>query len=70
MKCPECGTAELQVTNRDISYSYLGTSVTIPDITGSFCPACSEVILDRENGDRFSRLVGISQTEILQLRAS
>ena len=32
MKCPECGATELQVTNRDISYSYLGTSVTIPDI--------------------------------------
>jgi len=30
----------------------------IPAVTGDFCPACGEVILNREHGDRYSELLG------------
>ena len=33
-------------------------------MTGDFCPACGEVILDREQGDRYSELVGLFQRQV------
>jgi HTH-type transcriptional regulator/antitoxin MqsA len=40
-------------------YIYKGETHTIPAVTGDFCPACGEVVLNREHGDRYSDLVGI-----------
>ena len=48
MKCPVCGNAELVRDTREMDAD--GVPVVI---TGDFCPACGEVILDRENGDRY-----------------
>lgn len=53
MKCPTCGAAELIHDTRDLPYIYKGEPTTIPAITGDYCPACGEVILDREHGDRY-----------------
>ena len=57
MKCPCCGAAELIRDTRDTLYTYKGEATTIPAVTGDFCPACGEVVLDREHGDRYSELM-------------
>ena len=41
-----------------------GESTTIPAVTGDFCPACGEVILNREHGDRYSELLGQFQRQV------
>ena len=48
MKCPLCGGSELVRETREID----ANGVLVMS-TGDFCPACGEVILDRENGDRY-----------------
>lgn len=64
MKCPVCGGAELIHDTRDIPYVYKGETVTIPAVEGDFCPACGEVILARESGDRYSEMIGLAQQQI------
>ena len=64
MKCPVCGAAELINDTRDMPYTYKGETTAIPAVTGDFCPACSEVILDREQGDRYSELIGVFQRQV------
>ena len=58
MKCPCCGAAELIHDTRDLPYVYKGESTTIPAVTGDFCPACGEAVLNREHGDRYSESIG------------
>jgi HTH-type transcriptional regulator/antitoxin MqsA len=64
MKCPCCGAAELIHDTRDIPYIYKGETNTIPAVTGDFCPACGEVVLNREHGDRYSESVGLHQRQV------
>jgi HTH-type transcriptional regulator/antitoxin MqsA len=64
MKCPVCGAAELIQDTRDMPYTYKGETTAIPAVTGDHCPACSEVILDREHGDRYSELIGVFQRQV------
>ncbi|MDR3553931.1 MAG: type II toxin-antitoxin system MqsA family antitoxin [Syntrophobacteraceae bacterium] len=64
MKCPCCGAAELVHDTRDMPYVYKGEATTIPAVTGDFCPACAEVVLDREQGDRYSELMGLFQRQV------
>ena len=64
MKCPVCGAAELIHDTRDLPYTYKGETTTIPAVTGEHCPACSEVILDREHGDRYSEWIGVFQRQV------
>ena len=64
MKCPNCGAANLIHDTRDLPYTYKGESTTIPEVTGEYCPACGEVVLDREPGDRYSALSGQFQREV------
>ena len=64
MKCPCCGAAELIHDTRDIPYTYKGEHTTIPAVTGDFCPACSEVVLTREDGDRYIEMVGLFQRQV------
>jgi len=64
MKCPCCGAAKLIHDTRDLPYTYKGETTAIPAVTGDFCPACSEVILDREQGDRYSELIGMFQRQV------
>ena len=64
MKCPVCGAAELIHDTRDIPFAYKGESTVIPAVTGEFCPACDEVILNREHGDRYSESIGVFQRQV------
>ncbi|MDX8399867.1 MAG: type II toxin-antitoxin system MqsA family antitoxin [Gallionellaceae bacterium] len=64
MKCPCCGAAELIHNTRDLPYAYKGEATTIPTVTGDFCPACSETIMDREQGDRYSEQIGMFQRQV------
>jgi HTH-type transcriptional regulator/antitoxin MqsA len=53
MKCPVCGAAELVHDTRDVPYTYKGETTTIPAVSGDYCPACAEIILDKEESERF-----------------
>lgn len=64
MRCPCCGAAELVHDTRDIPYTYKGETTAIAAVTGDFCPACSEVVLCRAQGDRYSELVGLFQRKV------
>jgi HTH-type transcriptional regulator/antitoxin MqsA len=64
MKCPVCGAAELIEDTRDIPYTYKGETTTVPGVMGDFCPACGEVVLNRESGDRYSELLGQFQRQV------
>jgi len=55
MKCPVCGAAELVHDTRDLPYTYKGETTVIRAVTGDFCPACSESILDATESDRVMR---------------
>nr|WP_205736262.1 type II TA system antitoxin MqsA family protein [Acidiferrobacter sp. SPIII_3] len=55
MKCPVCGGAELIPDTRDLPYTYKGETTTIPAVSGEFCPACGEAILESGESDRVMR---------------
>lgn len=55
MKCPVCGAAELIHDTRDLPYTYKGETTIIAAVTGDFCPACSESILDASESNRVMR---------------
>ena len=46
MKCPSCGAAKLVHDTRDVHYTYKGETTVLPRVTGDFCPACDESVLD------------------------
>ncbi|MFM2329164.1 MAG: hypothetical protein RLZZ494_1267 [Pseudomonadota bacterium] len=64
MKCPCCGAAELIHDTRDVPYTYKTETTILPTVTGDFCPACGEVVLGREQGDRYSELIGLFQRQV------
>lgn len=55
MKCPVCGSAELIRDTRDIPFTYKGETTVINSVTGDFCPACTESILDPAESNRVMR---------------
>ena len=57
MKCPNCGAAELTPDSRDMPYTYKGEETTIPAVTGDYCPACDEAVLDLVESARTSTLM-------------
>ena len=54
MKCPSCVSAELVHDTRDVPYTYKNESTVIPSVTGEFCPACGETVLDACESTRVS----------------
>ena len=54
MKCPTCGMADLVHDSRDLPYTYKGESTVISEVTGDYCPACGEVVLDAAESARTS----------------
>ncbi|WAT31145.1 type II toxin-antitoxin system MqsA family antitoxin [Pseudomonas sp. GXZC] len=52
MKCPVCGAAGLVHDTRDVPYTYKGETTLIKNVTGDFCPSCSESVLDLTESDR------------------
>jgi HTH-type transcriptional regulator / antitoxin MqsA len=57
MRCPVCSGAELVQDTRDIPYTYKGESTVIPSVTGDFCPACGEAVLEKGESRRVSALM-------------
>lgn len=49
---------------RVMPFTYKGEQTTIAAVKGDFCPACGEVVLDREHGDRYSELIGGFQRRV------
>ena len=70
MKCQCCGAAELIEDTRDIPYAYKGEPSIISAVAGGFCPACGEVLLNRDNGDRYSELIVQFQKQLNMLNYS
>jgi len=52
MKCPVCGAAKLIHDTRDLPYTYKGETTVIQAVSGDFCPACAESILEPEESER------------------
>ena len=57
MKCPICGAAKLVHDTRDVPYTYKGESTILPQVTGDFCQACDEFILDASESRRTIELM-------------
>ncbi len=57
MKCPVCGDAELRHDTRDVTYTYKSETTILPSITGDFCPACAEIVLEMAEAKRYGQLV-------------
>ena len=57
MKCPTCAGAGLMHDTRDIPYTYKGESTVIPSVTGNFCPACGEAVLEKRESVRIRALM-------------
>lgn len=55
MKCPFCGAAELIHGTRELPHTYKGETTVIVGVTGDFCPACEESILDASESNRVKR---------------
>jgi HTH-type transcriptional regulator/antitoxin MqsA len=55
MKCPVCGAAQLIHDTRDLPYTYKGENTLIAAVSGDFCPACAESILEPAESDRVMR---------------
>ena len=54
MKCPSCGKAKLVRGRRNMPYTYKGESTVIRAVTGDYCPACGEAVLDAAESTRTS----------------
>lgn len=48
MICPSCGTYELVRDTRALELQ----GVTVPAVTGDYCPGCGEVVLDAAESER------------------
>ena len=55
MKCPVCGAAELIHDTRNLPCTYKGETHVVAAVTGDFCPACAESILDAGETNRVMR---------------
>ncbi len=57
MKCPNCGAKKLVRDLRDVPYTYKGESTVLPQVTGEFCAACDESVLDAAESRRTMSLM-------------
>jgi HTH-type transcriptional regulator/antitoxin MqsA len=57
MRCPICAETELVQDTRDLPYAYKGESTVIPAVTGEFCLACGEAILNAQESARSSAMM-------------
>jgi HTH-type transcriptional regulator/antitoxin MqsA len=64
MKCPSCGSAKLVHDTRDVPYTYKGESSILPQVTGDFCPACDESILDASESRRTMELMSAFSKQV------
>ncbi len=52
MDCASCGAARLVCDTRDQPYVYKGETTLILGVTGDFCPACGEAVLEPDEAAR------------------
>lgn len=64
MKCPVCGAADLIHDTRDLPYTYKGEATHVAAVTGDFCPACAESVLDASESDRVMRQMRAFQKQV------
>ena len=57
MKCLNCAAAKLVRDPRDVPYTYKGETTVLPKVTGDFCPACDESVLDAAQSRRSMELM-------------
>jgi len=57
MKCPSCAAAKLVRDTRDLPYTYKGETTILPKVSGDFCSACDESILDAAESRRTMNLM-------------
>lgn len=55
MKCTVCSAAELICDTRNLPYTYKGKTTVVAAVTGHFCPACGESVLDAGESERVMR---------------
>jgi len=67
MKCPTCGAAQLVHDTRDLPYTYKGEATTIAAVTGDYCPACGESVLD---ADESARVMAEMRAFMVQVNAA
>lgn len=57
MKCPNCGAAELVRDTRNMRYVYKGETAVFEAVTGDYCPACDEAVLDIDEATRTGQMM-------------
>jgi HTH-type transcriptional regulator/antitoxin MqsA len=57
MICPTCGQATLVHDTRDVPYTYKGRTTILPAVTGDYCPACDEFLLNLDESRRTMELM-------------
>ncbi len=57
MRCATCGSGKMVHDTRDLPYTYKGESTVLPQVTGDFCTACDESILDAAESRRTMQLM-------------
>lgn len=57
MQCPSCGAAEMIPGPHDVTYTYKGVTTVVSNVQGDRCPACQELLLARDEGDRYSHAI-------------
>jgi HTH-type transcriptional regulator / antitoxin MqsA len=57
MNCPNCKVKQLVRDTRDVRYTYKGESTVLPQVTGDFCQACDESVLDAAESRRATNLM-------------
>ncbi len=57
MKCPVCSEVNLIKDTRDIPYIYKGEETVIPEVSGEFCSACGEVVMDAAESEKVNALM-------------
>lgn len=46
--CPACGAAQLVLDTRDLTHTDKAETATFPGMTGQFCTACDEAVLNAD----------------------
>lgn len=57
MICPVCGGAELTADIRDQQFTYKDKTTIIPNVSGDYCTACNESILNMDESSRTMELM-------------
>ena len=70
MNCPNCGATNMVHETKALAYTYKGVTFNIHEVTGYYCAECLEVVLDRDQGDRYSALIGQVQAQVERVIAN